>query len=680
MQKTRDIFISSVPTVPADTYYVSATVSQFNVQFLIDTGSPVSLLSRETWKELSLSTSQTLETWCGQSLVGVDGSPLNIVGHTTLTLTLNEVNCIAHFIVVDMTVEGILGIDFMKKHHCNIDISNKSLFFSQEKISIPLFSSADSQECTVHLAKTVQLPGRCEKEVLAITKSPLLGKNNIWLLEQTPLRKNTILVARAVVDPHSGYFPVRLLNFGDETVTLHENTKLGSLQTADIQVSTLSLKQGDRPTPKALSNEKYHILQQLVNTSADHLSAEEKQMFLAFLVQYADCFAFPGDDLGRTSKLRHTINTGNNAPVRQPIRRLPPIQRKEVQTLIDDMLAKGIIQESCSPWASPIVLVTKKDGTTRFCVDYRKVNTLTQKDAYPLPRIDETLDALSGSQLFSTLDLASGYWQVEVEKNDRPKTAFCTTEGLFEFQVMPFGLCNAPATFQRLMNLILSGLQWNCCLVYLDDIIVHGNNFQEHLYNLDLVFSRIQKARLKIKPTKCAFFKEKVKYLGHIVSKEGVAADPEKTVKVKTWPVPSSVKEVQQFLGLANYYRRFIRDFASIAKPLHKLTEKNSSFSWTKECQQSFETLREKLSSPPVLCYPNFEESFILDTDASNDGIGAVLSQCDAEGKEHVVAYASRLLSKAERNYCVTRRELLAVVTFLSYFRPYLLGRTLLDN
>ena len=198
------------------------------------------------------------------------------------------------------------------------------------------------------------------------------------------------------------------------------------------------------------------------------------------------------------------------------------------------MLAKGIIQESCSPWASPIVLVTKKDGTTRFCVDYRKVNTLTQKDAYLLPRIDETLDALSGSQLFSTLDLASGYWQVEVEKNDRPKTAFCTTEGLFEFQVMPFGLCNAPATFQRLMNLILSGLQWNCCLVYLDDIIVHGNNFQEHLHNLDLVFSRIQEAGLKIKPTKCAFLKEKVKYLGHIVSKEGVAADLEKTAKVKT--------------------------------------------------------------------------------------------------------------------------------------------------
>ena len=193
-----------------------------------------------------------------------------------------------------------------------------------------------------------------------------------------------------------------------------------------------------------------------------------------------------------------------------------------------------------------------------FVLTIGKVNTLTQKDAYPLPRIDETLDALSGSQLFSTLDLASGYWQVEVEKNDRPKTAFCTTEGLFEFQVMPFGLCNAPATFQKLMNLILSGLQWNCCLVYLDDIIVHGNNFQEHLHNLDLVFSRIQEAGLKIKPTKCAFLKEKVKYLGHIVSKEGVAADPEKTAKVKTWPVPSSVKEVQQFLG--------------------KLTEKNSSF------------------------------------------------------------------------------------------------------
>ena len=380
-------------------------------------------------------------------------------------------------------------------------------------------------------------------------------------------------------------------------------------------------------------------------------------------------------NLGHTSKLCHSIDTGSAPPIHQHVRRIPPAQRTLVKDLLDDMLHKDIIQPSQSPWASPIVLARKKDGSVRFCVDYRKVNEVTRKDAYPLPRINDTLETLSDSKIFSTLDLASGYWQVVLTENDRQKTAFCTTEGLYEFKVMPFGLCNAPATFQRLMDIVLTGLQWTSCLVYLDDIIVLGRTFTEHLSNLGSVFSRIRDAGLKIKPEQCSFLKEKVKYLSHIVSKEGIAADPEKTATVKTWPTPTSTKEVQQFLGLANYYRRFIKDFAQIAKPLHKLTERTSSFLWTTECQKSFEILRHLLSSPPILSYPDFIKPFILDTDASNDGIGGVLSQLDKDGREHVVAYG-RLLTKPERNYCVTRKELLAVVTFVTHFRTYLLGHT----
>ena len=309
--------------------------------------------------------------------------------------------------------------------------------------------------------------------------------------------------------------------------------------------------------------------------------------------------------------------------------------------LLTDMENRGIIQPSKSPWASRVVLVQKKDNTLRFCVDYRKVNELTRKDAYPLPRLDDTLETLSGSKWFSTLDLLSGYWQVEVEECDRDKTAFVTKEGLYEFKVMPFGLSNAPATFQRLMDLTLAGLQWSHCLVYLDDIIVMGRSFEEHLGNLNLVLEWLRDANLKVKPVKCALFQEQVCYLGHIISSKGIATDPSKTSKITKWPIPTTVQQVQQFLGLASYYRKFIKDFATVAKPLHRLTEQGRPFRWTEDCASAFAELKLRLTSAPILTYPDFQLPFILDTDASNTGVGAVLSQVQA-GEEKVIAYASR--------------------------------------
>ena len=358
------------------------------------------------------------------------------------------------------------------------------------------------------------------------------------------------------------------------------------------------------------------------------------------------------------------------------MRRITPSKKEETRKLIQEMKDGGIIRPSSSPWSSPVILVKKKNGTTRFCIDYRRVNAVTRKDAYPLPRVDDTLDTLSGSAWFTTLDLVSGYWQIEVDPNDREKTAFATTEGHFEFNRMPFGLCNAPSTFQRLMDLVLAGLQWDSCLVYLDDVIIPGRSLSEHLQNLSAVLDRLRKAGLKLQPPKCVLCRKEVTFLGHIVSEQGIATDPAKTEKVKSWPIPTSRLEVQQFLGLANYYRRFIRDFATIARPLHRLTERTTQFKWTNECQAAFDQLKSKLTTSPILAFPDFARPFILDTDASDTGIGAVLSQISDDGKEKVVAYASRTLSKTERRYCTTRRELLAVVAFVNHFRPYLLGRT----
>ena len=272
--------------------------------------------------------------------------------------------------------------------------------------------------------------------------------------------------------------------------------------------------------------------------------------------------------------------------------------------------------------------------------------------------------SLAGAEWFSTLDLASGYWQVPVADCDRAKTAFATRKGLFQWKVMPFGLANAPATFSRLMEMVLRGLNWERCLVYLDDIIVFGTSFDQALTNLVSVLEQLRKAGLGLKLLKCSLFQSSVKFLGHVVSKEGVACDPDKISCVRDWETPKCVTEVRSFLGFASYYRRFIPNFATIAAPLTKLTEKYSRFSWSEACVEAFDTLKKKLINAPVLAYPQHEGLLILDTDASSVSISGCLSQVQ-NGEERILAYGSKSLSSAQQKYCTTKRELLAVVQFV---------------
>ncbi|KAA3674184.1 uncharacterized protein DEA37_0001986 [Paragonimus westermani] len=419
-----------------------------------------------------------------------------------------------------------------------------------------------------------------------------------------------------------------------------------------------------------------------VSEVLNHLKSDEsllpmKTQLIHLLSEFKDVFALGNDAPGRTNWVQHEIDTSDHRPIRHAPRRLPVHYEQHLDTMITDMLEKRIIRPSVSPWSSPIVLVRKKNGTLRLCVDYRKLNEITARDSFPIPRIDATLDALHGAQWFSALDLASGYWQVEVRPSDRGKTAFVVPSGLYEFETMPFGLANAPATFQRLMQKALQGLVPSQCLIYLDDIIVYGRTVAEHNNNLRDVLERLRSTGLKLKGSKCHFLQREVTFLGHVIAADGIKTDPAKSEQIKNWPRPQTVENVRSFLGLASYYRKFIQGFAEIATPLHRLTEKGRPFTWSDECSASFETLKDKLTTPPILAFPDVSDEagkFVLDTDASNVSIGAVLSQETPEG-EVVIAYASRCLDKCERNYSTTRRELLALIHFLRHFRPYLLGK-----
>src|SRR5215469_2954036 len=265
------------------------------------------------------------------------------------------------------------------------------------------------------------------------------------------------------------------------------------------------------------------------------------------------------------------------------------------------MLQQGIIEKSHSPWASPVVLVRKKNGKLRFCVDYRPLNKATKRDEYPLPRIDDMLDSLGGAAWFTSLDLASGYWQVEMNPNDREKTAFVTQFGTYQFTVMPFGLCNAPATFQRLMDEVLHDILWKFVVVYLDDLNIYLKTFEEHLQHLRIVFERLQKAGLRLNPEKCKFVTEELSFLGHLISKDGIRTDPDKIEKVKHFPRPQTVTQLRGFLGLASYYRRFIQNFSKIANPLNRMLKKNIPYEWKQEQQDAFKYLKKCLITSPIL-------------------------------------------------------------------------------
>ncbi|CAM4615358.1 unnamed protein product [Caretta caretta] len=390
------------------------------------------------------------------------------------------------------------------------------------------------------------------------------------------------------------------------------------------------------------------------------LGRMQRQQIQELCTSYASTFsATPG----LTERANHSIDTGNAHPIRVQPYRVSPQAKTAIEREIQDMLQMGVIRPSESAWASPVVLVPKPDGEIRFCVDYRKLNAVTRPDNYPMPRTDELLEKLGRAQFISTLDLTKGYWQVPLDESAKERSAFITHLGLYEFNVLPFGLRNAPATFQRLVDGLLAGLG-EYAVAYLDDVAIFSDSWADHLEHLHKVLERIREAGLTVKAKKCQIGLNRVTYLGHQVGQGTISPLQAKVDAIQKWPVPKSKKQVQSFLGLAGYYRRFVPHYSQIAAPLTDLTKKKqpNAVQWTRKCQKAFNKLKATLMSDPVLRAPDFDKPFLVTTDASERGVGAVLMQKGPDQEFHPVVFLSKKLSERESNWSVTEKECYAIV------------------
>ena len=528
----------------------------------------------------------------------------------------------------------------------------------------------------IEMPRECVLPARSGQ--LAELTAPSDFEDGVLLLVESPETSDSpAFVLPTVAEVKHGKVNVVVLNRDAE----HERT----LQVGDVRFSPIDQTQ---PPPAAepcvpvsdvelqTTRERVDDILEKVCPSATRIQPETRRGLRDLVEEYIDVFSTGDNDLGLTNRVYHEIDVGDARPICQHPRRIPyGEKRDEVANQTRELCEIGVVRKSNSPWASPVVIVKKKDGTWRMCIDYRKINGVTKRDAFPLLRIDDALDALSGSTTYCTMDLAKGYYQIPVNPKDIEKTAFVTHEGLFEFLTMPFGLCNAPATFQRLMFGVLEGLLGKECLSYIDDILVFGRSELECLARLRRVLDRLRQAKLKVKPSKCKFFRREVTFLGHEVSAAGVRPDREKVRVVREWAVPTKVKTLQGFLGLVNYFSRHIENYAQIAAPLYEKTRAGSGetrITLDAVELKHFERLKNALAELPLLSHPRLDEPFTLQTDASKMAIGSVLLQRQPDGLERPIAFFSKKLDAAQQNYSTYKRECLAVVRAVHHFRVYL--------
>ncbi|MES9880179.1 MAG: RNase H-like domain-containing protein [Sedimenticola sp.] len=654
-------------------FKVQVGVGGLKVDAVVDTAAEVTIISTEVYTAMKHPPQRVrdvtlLTAGKEQSMKGY------IVGPCNLKIGSHRYKEFVY--VAPITQDMLLGFDFLYSHGAVLDMRQASLLINEETIPLNVdMSKRNPLVARVTVAKRQVVPPNSVMKVSCylnreMSEYMIESENNTKVLVPKTVYSGTRQPAVCVMNITDKY---RVLKKGDQIAKAFPTDGVIEPIPDDETRSVFNTEyqHPDGPPDETKGIPKH--LEGAIESSKQHLTEAQQRSFARLLYDYQDVFATDEFDLGDFTEITHSIDTAAARPIKQRMRRTPACFVQEEEAHLKKMLEAGVIQESNSEWASAPVLIRKRDGSVRWCIDYRALNNVTTKDVFPLPLVDDCLDTLAGNQWFSKLDGNSAYWQVKLEDKDRHKTAFITKYGLFEHVKMGFGLCNAPATYARAMNLVLRGLCWKTVLAFLDDILVLGRTFEQHMHNLTDVLHRFRKFRLKLKPTKCLFFRHEVEFLGRVVNGDSLSMTRSDIKVVEEWPIPTCAKDVQRFLGLANYHRSFVKDFANIAEPLFRVVGKNG-FQWGEEQQGAFNALKHALTHPPVLALPNQTDEFIIDTDASNLAIGAELIQVQ-DGVEKVIAYGSYALTPEQRRYCVTRKELLAVLRFCRQYRYYILGR-----
>ena len=647
---------------------INVDIYNHKIPALIDTGATNSVICTTLLKKIPKLNRLRISKSQHRSINLPSGHQLPIIGTIVIPVRFGNrcINMPVH-IIRNLHKNLIIGMDFLTKHKAVVDIASRKLSLrsallmrANEKCLIPANS-----ECII----TARLRKNYPNGVLGITP-------NISSLSHLGLA-----TARVLTKTHNNLVSVRIVNTNDKDIILRRNTRLGSFSPlpndTELYHFDSDLHTRDRTAVNTTTTQGQDEFFSQFNLNEDDLTDQQLHDLRSILWKHRDAFVDKSGRLGYCDLIKHRIELEPNArPVSRPPYRVSPEKRNEIRRQLDNLLDQGIIKPSTSPYSSPLLLVKKPSGAGwRLVVDYRELNKQTVPIVFPLPGVTDAIDMV-GSQApkyFTTLDMTSGFWQLAINDKDSYKTAFVSLDGKFEWKTLPQGLRNSSCSFQQTMQFLFRKMLWENLVIYVDDLILFSKTFSDHLDHLEMVLTRLRSANLKLGPKKCHFAKREVKFLGHILNENGIATDPNKIQAVKTFPVPKNVKQLKSFLGLAGFYRKFIKDFSKIAGPLYDLFKKDKKFVWDDKCQQAFDTLKHALVNAPLLGYPRYGQPFILYTDASAYSVGYVLAQ-NQDNVEHPICYGGRSLSRGQRNYTTTEREALAVLHGLAQCDAYLRG------